>query len=66
MFLLDLLLINVLTFWVFSSLLQKTLEVVKRTVMVQGSIRTTAVSDKKCISWIKYKYNFKKPKAQTK
>lgn len=52
MFLLDLLLISVLTFWVFSSYLQKTLEVVKRTVMVQGSIRTTAVSDKKCISWL--------------
>lgn len=45
MFLLDLLLIsaNLLGFFFF---LPKTLEVLKRTVIVQGSIKTTAVSDK--------------------
>lgn len=45
MFLLHLLLISV-NLLGFFSFLQKTLEVVKRTVIVQGSMKTTAVSDK--------------------
>lgn len=49
MFLLDLLLISANLLVVFS-FLPKTLGVVKRTVIVQGSIKTTAISDKKCIS----------------
>lgn len=51
MFLLDLLFIsaNLLGFFSF---LPATLEVVQRIVMVQGSIKTTAINDKKCISWI--------------
>lgn len=50
MFLLHLLLISVNLLGFFFSFFPKTLEVVKRTVIDQGSIKTTAVSEKKCIS----------------
>lgn len=49
MFLLDLQLVSAKNLLVFLFLL-KTLGVVKRTVIFQGSIKTTVVSDKKCIS----------------